>query len=130
IFARGVAECFSDLDRRFRSHDGWKIGSRIILTGAFTESGHWNYYYNKRDTILDIERAFLVLDGREVPPGYGGLVGAIEEARRGGWGARQTCVENEFFTARIYKNGNAHLWFKRDDLLRKVNRLLADYYGE
>lgn len=130
IFARGVAECFSDLDRRFRSHDGWKIGSRIILTGAFTESGHWNYYYNKRDTIQDIERAFLVLDGREVPPGYGGLVGAIEEARRGGWGARQTCVENEFFTVRIYKNGNAHLWFKRDDLLRKVNRLLADYYGE
>lgn len=130
IFARGVAECFSNLDRRFRSHDGWKIGSRVILTRAFTEDGHWNYYCNKRDTIQDIERAFLVLDGREVPPGYGGLVGAIEEARRGAWGARQTCVESEFFTARIYKNGNAHLWFKRDDLLRKVNRLLADYYGE
>lgn len=130
IFARGVAECFSNLDRRFRSHDGWKIGNRVILSHAFDEWGHWSYHRNHRDSIQDIERAFFVLDGREPPHNYGGLVGAIDEARGRGMGRRQAEVETEFFKLRTYKNGNAHLWFKRDDLLAKVNRVLADYYGE
>ncbi|TIO48759.1 MAG: DUF4942 domain-containing protein, partial [Mesorhizobium sp.] len=29
-----------------------------------------------------------------------------------------------------YKNGNAHLWFTRDDLVERVNKMLAEYYGE
>jgi hypothetical protein len=73
IFKRGIAECFSNLDRRFRSHDGWKIGSRVILTRAFNEFGTWNYYREHRDTLRDIERTFLVLDGKEAPQ-YGSIV--------------------------------------------------------
>ena len=42
IFKRGIANCFMALDRRFRSHDGWKIGSRVILSGAFNEYGGWS----------------------------------------------------------------------------------------
>ena len=128
IFRRGVAECFSRLDRRFRSHNGWKIGSRIILSNAFDEYGSWSFHRNHRDTIVDIERAFHVIAGTK-PPEYGGLVHVVEEARRGGWGRRQTEVETEFFTLRVFKNGNAHLWFKRDDLLREVNKLIGEYYG-
>jgi len=129
IFRRGVARCFSDLDRRFRSHDGWKIGSRIILTGCFNDWGSWNYRRNERDTIQDIERAFMVLDGRQPPATYAGLVAKVEEDRRGGRDARQSLTETEFFKVRGFKNGNAHIWFKRDDLLAKVNQLLGEYYG-
>lgn len=130
IFRRGVAECFSNLDRRFKSHDGWKIGSRIILSNAFGDTGHWNYYRNQRDTLQDIERAFFVMEGRTPPANYAGIVGAVEEARKGGWGVRQTEVDSEFFLLRIYMNGNCHVWFKRDDLLEKVNKLLGEYYGD
>ncbi|MFC3230390.1 DUF4942 domain-containing protein [Marinibaculum pumilum] len=130
IFRRGIANAFSSLDRRFRSHDGWKIGSRVIITRMFDDGGWWNHYSNTRDTLIDIERAFYVLEGLEQPANYGGIVGKIDAARTGGWGARQTEVESEYFTVRIFKNGNAHLWFRRDDLLRKVNKLLAEYYGE
>ena len=133
IFKRGVANMFSKLDRRFRSHDGWKIGGRVILNGAFDELGSWNYHRNHRDTITDIERAFFILDGRKVPESWHGLVYTIDEARRKeGYNlrARQSEIDSEFFKIRIYKNGNAHVWFKRDDLVRKVNRLLGDYYGE
>ena len=35
----------------------------------------------------------------------------------------------DFFRVRIFKNGNAHLWFTRKDLLAKVNKLLAEHYG-
>ena len=37
-------------------------------------------------------------------------------------------METEFFRVRTYENGNAHIWFLRDDLLRKVNQLLGEYY--
>lgn len=129
IFKRGIAECFSELDRRFKSHDGWKIGGRIILTHAFSEFGSWNYYRNMRDAIQDVERAFYVLDGKSPPNEFAGIIGAIEESRRGAYGKRQSEAETEYFVARGYMNGNAHLWFKRDDLVEKVNKLLADYYG-
>lgn len=128
IFKRGIANCFTNLDRRFRSHDGWKIGSRVILSYMFNEYGSWNYHRNERDTLQDIERTFFVLDGRQPPPNYGGIVGALEEARRGGSGRRQSEIESEFFKVRAFKNGNGHVWFKRDDLVDKVNRLLGDYY--
>lgn len=133
IFKRGVANVFSKLDRRFRSHDGWKIGSRVILENAFDEWGSWSYHRNHRDSIIDIERAFFVLDGLQVPASWHGLVYTIDEARRkDGYNlrARQSEIDSEFFKIRIFKNGNCHLWFKRDDLVRKVNKLLAEYYGE
>lgn len=128
IFQRGLARTFTDLDRRFRSHDGFKIGARIILTHLFDGWGSWNYHSRMRDTLIDVERTFLVLDGREGDPGD--LARAIQDTRQGGWGARQSVTETEFFRIRCFKNGNAHLWMKRDDLVRKANQILADYYGE
>lgn len=129
IFRRGIAAAFSELDRRFRSHDGFKIGSRVILDRAFDDSGQWNFYTRKRDVLTDIERTFYVLDD-ECQPAYGDVVHAIDNARRGAWGARQTEVESRYFRVRVFQNGNMHLWFTRRDLVEQVNKLLAEHYGE
>lgn len=133
IFKRGVAEAFSSLDRRFRSHDGFKIGSRIALERAFNEHGIWNHYRKHDEVLRDVERAFFVLDEREVPARYAGIVGVIDETKRNTPGAwlepRAFTCETEYFEARAFKNGNLHIWFKRKDLLERVNKLLADYYG-
>ena len=129
IWRRGIAECFTNLDRRFRSHDGWKIGSRIILTRAFNDWGSWNYHRNERDTLMDIERVFFILDGKRVPDNYAGIVGAVEASRSGGMNPRQSECESDYFKVRGFMNGNAHVWFKRDDLVKKVNKLLGEYYG-
>lgn len=132
IFRRGIAEMFSNLDRRFRSHSGWKIGSRVILSGAFDVYGHWNYYRDHRSTLQDIERTFLLLDGRKPVSDYAGVVGEIDRVRMtdGFRNARQTEVESEFYTVRIFKNGNVHLWFRRDDLVTLANKMIGEYYGE
>ncbi|WP_299940024.1 class I SAM-dependent methyltransferase [uncultured Nitratireductor sp.] len=53
-----------------------------------------------------------------------------EQQRAGTWNPKQSEHEGQFFRIRIFKNGNAHLWFTRKDLLEKVNKILADYYGE
>jgi hypothetical protein len=128
IFRRGIANAFSKLDRRFRSHDGFKIGSRLILTHVFDrDSGRLNWG-SVRDQLIDIERAFAVLDGRP-ESGFTSALYAIEQDRHYD-GPKQTECETNYFRIKGYKNGNAHLWFQRDELVEKVNKLLAEYYGE
>ncbi len=129
IFKRGVAEAFSALDRRFRSHDGFKVGSRVVLSRAMDDNGFWNHYSQRQDQMRDVERAFYVLDGKENPERAGGILGALDAARPRGFGARAYTAETEYFEARVFFNGNVHLWFKRKDLVERVNLLLADYYG-
>lgn len=129
IFKRGIANCFMALDRRFRSHDGWKIGSRVILTGAFNEYGGWSYHRSQRDTLHDIDRTFHVIDGKDNPQLHGGIVNVVEQARGQYGGVRQSEHNSEYFKIKCYQNGNAHVWFKRDDLVEKVNKLLGEYYG-
>lgn len=129
IFMRGIATAFSRLDRRFRSHDGFKIGARMVLSHAFSE-GFWNHYAKHDETLIDVERAFFQMDGKPQPDRAGGIVGAIDTARSGrGWGNRAFTAETDYFRIVGYLNGNAHLWFNRKDLVTKVNQVLADYYG-
>lgn len=126
IFRRGIARAFAALDRRFKSHDGFKIGSRMILTHVFTDYGSFSYG-SIRQTIYDIERAFAVLD--HAPDRAGELEAALGRDRAHGYGPRQSEVETRYFRVRGFKNGHAHLWFSRADLVEKVNRELAKYYG-
>lgn len=128
IFRRGIANVFSKLDRRFRSHDGFKVGSRIILTYCFNDWGSLQYG-STRDTLIDIERVFAILDGHP-ESSFQSAIDAVEQSRRGSHGPKQSECDTEYFKIRGFKNGNAHLWFQRDDLVVKVNKLLAEYYGE
>ncbi len=127
IFARGLAVAFARLDSRFKSHDAFKLGSRMIIDRAFSEfSGSFNRSWAE-ETIIDVERVFAKLDN-EAPAGRG-LIQEID-ACRPGYGPQQSVTESTYFRIRGFKNGNAHLWFTRDDLVTKANRILADYYGE
>ena len=127
IFQRGLARAFIDLDSRFKSHDAFKLGSRMILTRMFDDLGYWNYHNRARETITDVERVFAVLDGSR--PDAGSLIHAIDRSRQGHHGPRQGVCESTYFRIRTFMNGNAHLWFTRDDLVEKANATLADYYG-
>lgn len=130
LMRRGIANTFSKLDRRFRSHDGFKIGSRVVLDFAFGEYGSWNHHARHDDTLRDIERTLFALDGVELPERYAGIVGAVDEFRRQATSRFACTVETEYLRVRTFRNGNAHVWFLRDDLLEQLNRLLAEHYGE
>ena len=127
IFRRGIALAFSGLDRRFRSHDGFKIGARIVLSYGMDSSGYWSR--GRDETLRDVERTFYTLDGKEQPERSGGIIGALSLAKGKRWGAAAYMAEDEYFRVRVFLNGNVHVWFKRDDLVRKVNELLGEYYG-
>lgn len=101
-----------------------------MLSYAFDDWGSWRYSSSTRDIILDIERAFQIIDGKSPKATYAGIVGLVDYERRGSREPHQSEHVGTYFRIKIYKNGNAHLWFTRKDLLEKVNRILADYYGE
>tara|TARA_B100000519_G_scaffold197975_1_gene206627 strand:- start:739 stop:2619 length:1881 start_codon:yes stop_codon:yes gene_type:complete len=129
IFQRSIATSFSSLDRRFKSHDGWKIGSRVILDRALDDFRHWSSHRYMDDLLRDIERVFFILDGKEIPEEYASVVVGVPDVA-GSWGrARQGYFENEYFRVRVFLNGNVHIYFRRDDLLNEVNRHLGEYYG-
>lgn len=128
IFKRGIANAFSGLDRRFRSHDGFKVGARMVLT-YFADGNGYVSSNGRRDTLLDVERTFYVLDSKPQPEAAGGIIGALALAKPPGWSAASYQGESDYFRVKVFKNGNAHVWFLRDDLVERVNLLLADYYG-
>lgn len=131
IFRRGIVNVFTKLDRRFRSHDGFKVGSRMILNYIVSrDNGHYSDYGEKADMLRDVERTFLVLNGQDVRARYAGIGQRISDERRGWWQPHQSEHEGDYFKIRIFKNGNAHLWFTRKDLVEKVNKILAEHYGE
>lgn len=129
IFVRGLVNCFTKLDRRFKSHDGFKIGSRIIVDRAFSDYSGQTNYGSTWDTIADVERVMAVLDG-ENPEGSAQLRAKVDRDRKGHYGPQQSKTETDYFRIDGFKNCNAHLWFTRDDLVTRANKLLAGYYGE
>jgi|TARA_R110000787_G_scaffold286368_4_gene404405 predicted RNA methylase len=143
LYLRGIANVFMKLDRRFRSHDGFKIGSRLIINRALNAWGSWDNYERKY-TLRDVERVFYELDGEPLPtmtvkrPGSNTPLEEADEGQRidslitGNGQSRETprVVHCRYFRVRIFGNGNLHIWFERKDLLEQVNKLLAEYYGE
>jgi hypothetical protein len=138
IWRRGIANAFSNLDRRFRSHDGFKVGKktkggttggRVILTHFCDYHGSVPYSGTIVDTFRDIERTFHILDGRDPRHARSDMIQAIRNDRSG-YRPQQSCTENEYLRVRVFQNGHAHLWFLRDDLVELVNKELAAYYGE
>jgi protein-L-isoaspartate O-methyltransferase len=129
MYLRGIANVFMKMDRRFRSHDAFAIGNRLIIERAMNADswGGWSNY-NRRDTLHDVERIFRELDGVG-PIGMNerlGIVYHVEQAKKAG--GLPTLVEGDYFRVRVFQNGNLHLWFERKDLLVEVNKLLMEYY--
>ena len=136
IFARGMVNVFRDLSHDFKSHDAFKLGQRLVLDRAFSVSkysrpdgtmgdwANWNHWGNPSDKLYDLERVIYRLDGKDQPGREGGILNLIR-------GMKETAAtaDDEYFTVKRYKNGNLHIWLKRDDLTEKANRLIAKHAG-
>lgn len=131
IFRRGIAVAFSKLDRRFRSHDGFKFGDRIVITSALTEHGHWNSYTDRDATIFDVERGLYTVIGKTPPAREKSILGLIDTERmnQGFGNFSGFTVEDDMMKVRAFKNGNIHMWITDKDALKGINGVLASYYG-
>ena len=130
IFRRGLVNAFVALDRTYRSHDGFKIGHRVVCSYAITEYGG---IYNSEAVLRDVDRIMHILDGGKVIEGwYSPLVARLSNDVRGSSisGIRPGSVTTEYWHVKWFKNRNMHLYPLRKDLVRRANRLIAEHFGE
>ncbi len=130
IFRRGLVEVFRHLSRDYQSHNGFKIGDRLVLTGMVTNygAGWYNMNHYREGTLQDLDRCFHVLDGKPAPEYQQGLLAAFRTSLAAKDGTNEFATE--YYRVRWFKNGNAHVWFIRPDLVERANRLIADHFGE
>lgn len=128
IFRQGLVDVFEALPRDFRSHDGFKLGSRCVMGYAVSHyygRFSWQYSsYNRepRAQLGDLDRTFHALAGEEWTVNASDV---MAKAMADG----KTEVETRFFRLRWFKNGNLHVWFTDADMTRRANKLLAEHYG-
>jgi len=128
MFARGLVNTFRRLNRYYKTNDqAFKLERKAILTHIFqvrcTRGLEVNYGAHATGTLNDLDRVFHVLDGQKHAERR--LETALNASfeRSGPW-----VYEDSYFQIKGFRNGNAHILFKRDDLLEKANRVIHNYY--
>lgn len=137
MFARGLVNVFLSLrrDLHMNTDEPFKVNRKaglgyMVQIGSVRVIGGWaprlRVSYNERPGAIlnDIDRVFKVLDGKEHAPR------ALEHAINAAWESADggQVYEDDYYRIRGFKNGNMHIIFKRDDLLEKANKIIADYY--
>ncbi len=133
IFRRGLVSAFQNLNRDYRSHDGFKIGARLVIPNAISNaSERWRTLSHYREKELaDIDRVMHVLDGKPAPDYQQGLCAEIRARLQpdDSAGLVHMGVDTAYWGVKFFRNGNIHLWPVRQDLVDKANRIIAEHFG-
>lgn len=125
IFERGVVNLFARLKRGYKSNDAFRLDKKIVLNSVLSTSfGGWSHWTDGDARVRDLDRIFHILDGK-APKDHSGdaaaLIGSVREL--------PGTLETDYFDCRLFKNGNLHLTFRRPDLVREANRIVAKHGG-
>jgi hypothetical protein len=128
MFKRSVVEFFQGLSGQYRTNtnEPFKVGKRVVCTYM---TSHWhgyievNYgtYSNGSAQLNDLDRVFKVLDEKQHHPRE------LENLVNMAWKQGEV-YEDDYFQIKGFKNGNAHILFKRADLLQKANKIIHEYF--
>jgi hypothetical protein len=130
IFRRGLVNAFRNLDRTYRSHDGFKIGNRMVRSYALSDYGS---LYDSIPALRDVDRIMHLLDGSKIVEGWSSpLTIILDRAVRGShsFGIQPGSVTTEYWHVKWFKNRNMHLHPLRKDLVRRANLMIAEHCGE
>ncbi len=128
-----TVSCYERLSRDHKTNHPEALTKRIIYKYAYNPQ--WPSV-NRHDGIglllHDLERLMLIFDGKPASEDCR-IVGLLDEVmpkygrpkRRPPWTA-----ETEYFQIKAFKKGTIHVYFKRDDLLARLNLVLAKHYGK
>lgn len=127
MFERGVIECFRSLSWVYKTNLPQMFGKRIVMT--YLHSGGYCGSYSKCDKLDDLIRVMSVLDGKPEPDHRQGARSQIDAALNATRGqGYPKFVESDYVSVKLFKNGNGHVTFKRPDLVRKLNAIIAKHY--
>lgn len=125
MFRRGLVRIFQKLSGNYRSHSAFKIGPRFImrLMLQFNLHGGAAIGYRATDELDDLARVLYILDGRPHRPRE--LESDINQA----FSEKPWEFENDLIRVKGFRNQNLHVYIKRQGLIDKVNRIIAEHYG-
>ena len=125
VFERGVINVFKGLSWDFKTNSPCKFGAKIIVTGLI-KYDQWGFGLDwgwQRDRLADLERVLMLLDGKPVPDNRADvtrrLANHIHENRH------SNRYEDEMFAIKYFQKGTAHITFKRQELVDKLNDIIA-----
>lgn len=118
MFERGVVECFRSLSWDYKTNNPCRFGKRIIM--GFFGALCWNADYRQCDRLDDLERVLHVLDQKPEPDHRQGWYGRLP--------VRLVQASSDYLTVKRFKNGNAHVHFRRADLVEQMNEIIARHY--
>jgi len=124
MFNDGIVNVFQRLSNGYKSNDVFKVSEKIVMERMLSmwSAGPCIDHGYSSDQINDIDRVFKTLDGQKHEPRE--LSIAMNEKF-----SKYEDFEDDYFRAKAFKNGNIHLWFKRSDLLDRVNLIIAKSYA-
>jgi hypothetical protein len=123
MFEDGVINMFKGLAWDYKTNSPVRFGKRIIVTCLAQYAGT-SANFRTCDKIDDLMRVFHVLDGKPERDVRRGTYSDISAA----WARRERFYENEYIAVKWFKNNNGHITFKREDLVDKLNLIVAKHY--
>lgn len=141
MFIDGVVAVFRSLSWDHKTNSPMAFGKKIILANLWSDKGSY-LNYRRCDVLDDLLRAMCVLDGKPEPDARNGMSGRIHLADRPGevWDDAlkrrvqpegTDTLEDDYFTLKWFKkSGTAHIVFKRQDLVDKMNMVLGSRFPD
>jgi len=131
LFERGVIEAFKALSWDYKTHSPVCFGKKIIMNHAVN---YWeDYGFRVEHTVIhrldDLERIFHLLDGRPAPEARHVISMKLSHFMMDHRGFNRY-LEHPYFDLKWFKKGSLHVVFKREDLVGKMNRILAKHFPD
>lgn len=122
-FREGIVDVFKRLSGNFRSHSPFRVEKRSILTGAVRD-GYVRHDFSGK-LFTDAWKFIYLLKGidptaidiRNHPENI------INDEKTG---KSEFCFDG--FRVKIFQNGNLHLIIEDQEVLNKINQIIAQYY--
>lgn len=109
----------------YKTNQKWQVGPRVIVTwavnGRYGGGFTLDYSESLRAQWTALGNVFSLLDGKGIQRYPNDLPTRFNEAMKDA--AAGDKFEDEYFIIRCYRNRNAHITFKRLDLVQKLNRI-------
>lgn len=123
VLEEGVVAVFKSLSYDFKSNAPVKFGKRAVIERFHMGTPHWySPGPEKCGQVDDLLRLMQLADGKVDHATYVTLT-AMNASDVNDTGA--TTLENEYYTLRVFKKGTAHIVFKRQDLVDKLNQAIG-----
>lgn len=129
VFECGVINVFKGLSWDYKTNSPCRFGKKIILNGLVSYN-RWGFTMShgyQRDRLADLERMLYLLDGKTIPDHRGDITTRLYQHIQER-GKRSEPYKDKHVEIRYYMKGTGHLFFKRMDLVEKLNDIIAKNY--